>query len=181
MIFTPTPLSGAYLIELEPFTDERGWFARYFDKKEFGTIGFQGELVQLNHSVSNTTGTLRGMHFQHPPYREVKLVRCVSGAVFDVIADLREGSQTFLHTFAAELSAANRRMMYIPEGFAHGFQSLAPDSALLYHHSQYYTPGAEGGFRYDDPAFAIRWPLPVEVISERDRQHPYVNKNFKGI
>jgi dTDP-4-dehydrorhamnose 3,5-epimerase len=181
MIFTPAPLAGAYLIELQPFTDERGWFARYFDKKEFARIGHQGEWVQLNHSVSNTTGTLRGMHFQHPPYREVKLVRCVSGAVFDIIVDLREGSPTFLQTFAAELSAANRRMMYIPEGFAHGFQSLAPDSALLYHHSQYYTPEAEGGYRYDDPAFGIQWPLPVEVISERDQRHPYVDKNFKGI
>lgn len=181
MIFNAAPLSGAYTIDLEPFSDERGWFARYYDKKEFLQIGHEGEWVQLNHSVSYARGTLRGMHFQYPPYGEVKLVRCITGSVFDVIVDLREGSPTFLRTFAAELSSANSRMMYIPKGFAHGFQALEPNSTVLYHHSEYYKPGSEGGFRYDDPAFAISWPLAVTVISQRDQQHPYVDKTFKGI
>lgn len=182
MIFTPAPLAGAFLIDLEPFSDERGWFARFYDKKEFGEkIGHSKDWVQLNHSVSNTTGTLRGMHFQFPPFREIKMVRCITGAIYDVIVDLRESSPTFLQTFGTELSARNNRMLYIPEGFAHGFQALEPNCALLYHHTEYYTPGSEGGFRYNDPAFAIKWPLPVTVMSERDTRHPFVDKNFKGI
>ena len=181
MIFTAAPLAGAFTIDLEPVSDERGWFARFYDKKEFGLIGHTKDWVQLNHSVSTAKGTLRGMHFQFPPFREIKMVRCIAGAVYDVIVDLREGSPTFLRSFGTELSARNNKMLYIPEGFAHGFQTLEPDSALLYHHTEYYTPGAEGGFRYDDPAFAIQWPLAVTVISERDARHPFVDKNFKGI
>jgi dTDP-4-dehydrorhamnose 3,5-epimerase len=181
MIFSPAPLAGAVVIQLEPFSDERGWFARFYDKKEFQQIGHTKDWVQLNHSVSNSRGTLRGMHFQHPPYREIKMVRCIAGAVYDVIVDLREGSPTFLQSWGTELSAGNNKMLYIPEGFAHGFQTLEEGSALLYHHSEYYTPAAEGGFRYDDPLLAIQWPLPVSVISERDTRHPYVDKNFKGI
>ena len=182
MIFSPAPLPGAFVIDLEPFSDERGWFARYYDRKEFELrTGHSKDWVQLNHSVSYNRGTLRGLHFQHPPYREIKMVRCIAGAVYDVIVDLREGSPTFLQSYGIELTARNNRMIYIPEGFAHGFQTLESDSTLLYHHSEYYTPGAEGGFRYDDPAFAIRWPLPVTVISERDTRHPYIDNNFKGI
>lgn len=181
MIFNATPLAGAWLIDLEPFSDQRGWFARYYCKNEFEQIGHTKEWVQLNHSASYTPGTLRGMHFQRPPYREIKMVRCIAGAIFDVIVDLREGSPTFLQWFGAELSAANRRMLYIPEGFAHGFQTLDANVEMLYHHTEFYTPGAEGGYRYDDPAFAIPWPLPVTVISERDIAHPVIDKNFKGI
>jgi dTDP-4-dehydrorhamnose 3,5-epimerase len=181
MIFTAAPLAGVFTIELEPFSDERGWFARFYCKKEFQQIGHTKDWVQLNHSISTMKGTLRGMHFQFPPYRETKMVRCITGAVYDVIVDLREGSPTFLQIFGAELSAGNNKMLYIPEGFAHGFQTLEDNSALLYHHTEYYTPGAEGGFRYDDPVFAIQWPLPVAVISERDARHPSVDKNFKGI
>ena len=181
MIFNATPLAGAWLIDLEPFSDQRGWFARYFCKNEFQQIGHTKEWVQLNHSASYTTGTLRGMHFQRPPYREIKMVRCIAGAIFDVIVDLRQGSPTFLQWFGAELSAANRRMLYIPEGFAHGFQTLDANVEMLYHHTEFYTPGAEGGYRYDDPAFSIPWPLPVSVISERDSAHPVIDKNFKGI
>jgi dTDP-4-dehydrorhamnose 3,5-epimerase len=181
MIFTPTPLAGAFTIDLEPFSDERGWFARFYDRKEFEPIGHTRDWVQLNQSVSYTKGTLRGLHFQFPPFREIKMVRCIAGAVYDVIVDLRIGSPTFLQTFGAELSAGNSKMLYIPEGFAHGFQTLEANSALLYHHTEYYTPGAEGGLRYDDPALAIQWPLPVTVISERDVRHPLVDKHFKGI
>lgn len=181
MIFTAAPLAGAFTIDLEPFSDERGWFARFYDKKEFQQIGHTRDWVQLNHSVSYTKGSLRGMHFQFPPFREIKMVRCVAGAIYDVIIDLRTGSSTFLQTFGTELSARNNRMLYIPEGFAHGFQTLEDNSTLIYHHSEYYTPGAEGGFRYDDPVFSIEWPLPVTVISARDARHPYIDKNFKGI
>ncbi|HEY4286460.1 MAG TPA: dTDP-4-dehydrorhamnose 3,5-epimerase [Puia sp.] len=181
MIFTAAPLAGAFLIDLEPFSDERGWFARYYDRKEFEQIGHHKDWVQLNHSVSYKKGTLRGMHFQFPPFREIKMVRCITGAVYDVIVDLREGSPTFLRAFSAELSAHNNKMLYIPEGFAHGFQTLEDNSTLLYHHSEYYTPGSEGGFRFDEPRFAISWPLPVTVISERDSRHPWLDNNFKGI
>jgi dTDP-4-dehydrorhamnose 3,5-epimerase len=181
MIFTAAPLTGAFVIDLKPFSDERGWFVRYYCKNEFAEIGHTREWVQLNQSVSYQKGTVRGMHFQHPPFREIKMVRCIAGAVYDVIIDLRTGSTTFLQWFGAELSAANNRMLYIPEGFAHGFQTLADNSALLYHHTELYTPGAEGGIRHDDPVFSISWPLPVAVISERDTQHPFIDKNFKGI
>ena len=117
----------------------------------------------MNHSVSYAKGTLRGMHFQHPPFREIKMVRCIAGAVMDVIVDIRQGSPTFLQWQAVELSAKNNRMIYIPEGFAHGFQTLQDNSALIYHHTEFYTPGAEGGIRYDDPLVDIRWTLPVTV------------------
>jgi dTDP-4-dehydrorhamnose 3,5-epimerase len=181
MTFTAAQLAGAYVIGLQPSSDDRGWFARYYCKDEFRSIGHTREWVQMNQSVSYTKGTLRGMHFQHPPFREIKLVRCIAGAVYDVIVDLRAGSSTFLQWFGTELSAVNHKMLYIPEGFAHGFQTLEKDSALLYHHTEFYTPGAEGGLRYDDPALSIPWPLPVSVISERDARHPFVDKNFKGI
>lgn len=182
MIFTATRLAGAFVVELEPFSDERGWFARFYCKNEFGhQIGHTKEWVQLNHSVSYKKGTLRGLHFQHPPYREIKMIRCISGAVYDVIVDIRRDSPTFLQWLGVELSAKNNKMLYIPEGFAHGFQTLVENSALIYHHTEFYTPQAEGGFRYDDPAFCIEWPLPVGSISARDSGHPFVNKNFKGI
>ncbi len=181
MTFTAAPLAGAYVIDLQPFSDDRGWFVRYYCKDEFWSIGHTREWVQMNQSVSYAKGTLRGMHFQHPPFRETKLVRCIAGAVYDVIVDLRVGSTTFLQWFGTELSFVNHKMLYIPEGFAHGFQTLEKDSALLYHHTEFYTPGAEGGLRYDDPALSISWPLPVAVISERDARHPLVDNNFKGI
>ena len=181
MIFSAAPLSGVWLVDLEPFSDERGWFARFYCKDEFRQIGHAKEWVQLNQSVSFSRGTLRGMHFQFPPYREIKMVRCIQGAVFDVIVDLRRDSPTFLKWFGTELSARNNRMLYIPEGFAHGFQTLEDNSTLIYHHTEFYNRDAEGGLRYDDPAYGIVWPLPVTVISERDARHPYIDKNFKGI
>ena len=181
MIFTPTPLAGAYVVDLQPFSDDRGWFARSYCKNEFAQIGHHKEWVQLNHSVSYQAGTLRGMHFQLPPFREIKMVRCIAGAVLDVIVDLRKDSPTFLQWFGQELSAVNKKMLYIPEGFAHGFQTLTDNVELLYHHSEFYTPGAEGGLRYDDPRLAIQWPLDVTVISDRDRGHPLIDQNFKGI
>ncbi|MBS1749965.1 MAG: dTDP-4-dehydrorhamnose 3,5-epimerase [Bacteroidetes bacterium] len=181
MIFTPTPLNGSYVIEPEQYTDNRGWFARYYCKKEFGAIGHEKEWVQMNHSFTAKKGTIRGMHYQVAPYQEIKMIRCIAGAVFDVIIDLRSGSPTFLHWFGVELSAQNKKMIYIPEGFAHGFQSLCDHVELLYHHSEYYTSGAEGGVRYNDPGFTIEWPLALSMISDRDSAHPFIDNNFKGI
>jgi len=181
MKFTETPLKGSYVIDLEPFQDERGWFARTYCKKEFETIGHNQEWVQLNHSYTVKKGTIRGMHFQLPPYSEIKLVRCVSGSVYDVIIDLRKGSSTFLNFFGIELSSGNRKMLYIPEGFAHGFQTLADDCELIYHHSQFYLPGVEGGIKYNDPRLNIEWPLAVNSISSRDLSHTLLDDQFKGL
>jgi dTDP-4-dehydrorhamnose 3,5-epimerase len=181
MKFTPTPLSGSFIVDLQLFSDERGWFARTFCKKEFEEIGHRKEWVQLNHSFTRHKGSLRGMHFQLPPFAEIKMVRCIAGAVYDVIIDLREGSSTFLQWFGAELSADNKKMLYIPEGFAHGFQTLADNCELIYHHTSFYTPGAESGIRYDDAKIGIEWKAPVVEISERDKHHPYLTDSFSGI
>jgi len=169
------------MIELQPFADERGWFARYYCKDEFKQIGHNKEWVQLNHSVTYAKGAIRGMHFQQAPFKEIKLVRCIAGAVFDVIIDLRKSSQTFLKWLGVELSAENKKMLYIPEGFAHGFQCLSDNCELLYHHTEFYTPDAEAGIRHDDPMISIQWPLPVTTVSKRDAVHPYLDGNFKGI
>jgi dTDP-4-dehydrorhamnose 3,5-epimerase len=181
MIFEPAPLAGTYVVGLEPFSDERGWFARFFCKNEFLQIGHHQEWVQMNHSQTLEKGTLRGMHFQFPPHGEVKLVRCISGAVYDVVIDLRRGSSSFLNWFGIELSAANNKMLYIPEGFAHGFQSLQDDCGLIYMHTQFYSPQVEGGIRYNDPLLGINWPLPISQISQRDAGHPFLDEKFKGI
>ena len=181
MIFTPTPLAGSYIIELEPFTDERGWFARYFCKNEFSKIGHNKEWVQMNHSFTEHKGTIRGMHYQLDPHKEIKMLRCIAGSVYDVIIDLRQNSATFLQWFGTELSATNKRMLYIPEGFAHGFQSLTDNCELLYHHSAFYTPQAEAGIRYNDERINIKWPLPVTAVSARDSNHVFLNQNFKVI
>ena len=180
MKFLPTILNGSFTIQLDPINDERGWFARYFCKKEFSTIGHEKEWVQMNHSFSLKKGTLRGMHFQKPPHSEVKLVRCIQGSVFDVIIDLRKDSPTFLKWFGAELSAENKLMMYIPEGFAHGFQTLEDNSGLLYMHTAYYSPEAESGLRYNDPQVNISWPLEISEISMRDTNHDILEK-FNGL
>ncbi len=181
MIFSPTLLNGSYIIELNPLQDERGWFSRYYCKEEFQKINHTKEWVQMNHSFTKQKGSLRGMHYQINPSKEIKMVRCISGAVFDVIIDLRSGSDTFLKWIGVELSAENKKMVYIPEGFAHGFQCMEDDCELLYHHSAFYNPTAEAGIRFNDPLININWPLPLTAISPRDQQHPYLNQNFKGI
>lgn len=181
MIFTQNILKGSYVINLEPFNDERGWFARFYCKDEFKQIGHDKEWVQLNHSVTYEKGALRGMHFQIAPYREIKMVRCIAGAVYDVIVDLRKDSKTFLKWFGIELSAENKKMLYIPEGFAHGFQCLSFDCQLIYFHTEFYQPGSEGGIRYNDPLIGIEWPMDIATISQRDKSHPYLDENFKGI
>jgi dTDP-4-dehydrorhamnose 3,5-epimerase len=173
MIFTETELPGAYFVDLEPRGDERGFFARAWCADEFGDQDLSTRVVQCNLSFSPIVGTLRGMHFQHPPHAEVKLVRCTRGALYDVIIDLRPDSPTFKRWIGVELDAENRRALYVPEGFAHGFQTLVPDTEAFYQVSEFYTPSAEGGVRWDDPAFGIEWPDAEErTISEKDREWP---------
>ena len=182
MIFEKTKLKGSYIIDLKVFSDERGWFARTYCKDEFSQLNIEQEWVQMNHSFTAKRGTIRGMHFQFPPYSEVKMIRCVSGMVYDVIVDLRKDSPTFLQYTGVELSAADRRMIYIPQGFAHGFQALSDNAELIYHHSALYTPKAEGGLLYNDAALRIEWPLALTEMSDRDRNHPIIDlETFKGI
>ena len=154
MRFIKTPLHGLYVIGHKKLTDERGLFARTFCKQEFSQIGFTKELVQFNHSFNIKKGTIRGMHYQRHPFPESKLIRCVQGRVFDVAIDIRKNSPTFLGHFGIELSEENMFSIFIPEGFAHGFQTLEPNTSLIYHHSEYYTPQADAGIRYDDPVLA---------------------------
>lgn len=181
MRFITTPLAKAYFVECEPFIDERGVFARTFCREEFSEIGFDGHIEQVNYSFTRRRGTIRGMHYQLPPACETKIVRCVRGKIFDVMVDLRKGSPTFLRWFGCELTEENMRMMVVPEGYAHGFQSLTDDAGLIYLVSAPYSPVHERGLRYDDPLLAIEWPLPAGVVSERDRRNPLIDGNFQGI
>ncbi len=173
MIFVDTPLHGAKVIELERIEDERGFFARSWCEREFAAHGLNPNLKQCNVSFNNYRGTLRGMHFQVAPYEEAKLVRCTMGVIYDVIIDLRNDSPTYLRHFGIELSAENRRMLYIPEGFAHGFQTLMENSEVLYQMSAFYQSGAASGVRWNDPAFGIEWPaVDQRIISPRDAAYP---------
>jgi dTDP-4-dehydrorhamnose 3,5-epimerase len=170
--FTETPLGGAFVVELDLLRDERGYFARTFDAAEFADAGLDPIVIQCNTSFSARRGTLRGMHYQADPDGEAKLVRCTRGAIFDVAVDLRPDSATFCRWFGTELSADNGRMLYIPVGMAHGFQTLTDDSDVHYQMAHHYVPGQARGVRFDDPAFGIEWPLPDPIVSERDRQFP---------
>jgi dTDP-4-dehydrorhamnose 3,5-epimerase len=172
MIFTPTELEGAYLIELERRGDERGFFARTYCEREFEAHGLSTRMVQSNTSLSRDRGTLRGMHYQTPPHAEDKLIRCTHGSIYDVIVDIREGSQTFGKWIGVELTAENYRMLYVPKGFAHGFVTLAADVQVSYQVSEFYEPTAERGARYDDPAFGIEWPVVPTVVSDKDGAWP---------
>ncbi|OGP70463.1 MAG: hypothetical protein A2Z73_06150 [Deltaproteobacteria bacterium RBG_13_60_28] len=172
MIIHPLPLDGAALIEAEPFQDHRGLFVRFFCTRELGRLFGERQIVNVNFSLTHQTGAIRGMHFQYPPHQEMKLVRCLRGTVFDVLIDLRPESPTFLKWHGEILSAANMKMFCLPEGFAHGFQALEPDCGVLYLHTAFYAPDAQGGLRYDDPGVGIEWPLPVTEISQRDASHP---------
>ena len=172
MKFTPTPLAGAYLIELEQLEDERGFFARSFCQNEFKARGLDPVVAQCNVSFNRQRGTLRGLHYQAEPHAEAKLVRCTRGAVWDVIVDLRKGSPTARKWHSVELTAENRRALYIPAGFAHGFQTLADDTEVLYQMSEFYHPELARGVRWDDRTLAIRWPITQAIISSRDRAFP---------
>jgi dTDP-4-dehydrorhamnose 3,5-epimerase len=168
VIFSETKLSGAFVIELERREDERGFFARAFCQHEFEEHGLKPVIAQANIGFNRKRGCVRGMHFQYPPAAETKTVRCTRGAVLDIIVDLRPESPTFLEHVEVELTADNHRAIYIPERFAHGYQTLADDTETSYQVGEFYTPGVEGGLRYDDPALGLSWPLPVSVISEKD-------------
>jgi dTDP-4-dehydrorhamnose 3,5-epimerase len=170
LIFSETDLRGAFIVEPERIEDERGFFARSWCETEFREHGLNPHLVQCNISFNRRKGTLRGMHYQVAPHEEAKLVRCTMGAVYDVILDLRPDSPTFRRWTAVELNAVNRRMLYVPEGFAHGFQTLTDDTELFYQMSVAHVGGAARGVRWDDPAFGIRWPPPPRIISARDLQ-----------
>ncbi len=181
MTFTETYLKGSYVVQCQPRGDSRGWFARTYCSKEFAAIGHQAAWVQMNHSFTQKKGSIRGMHFQLPPHGEIKMVRCVAGKIFDVIIDLRKNSPTFLQWFGTELSAENKQMLYIPIGFAHGFQTLTDDVELVYHHSTFYEPNAEAGILYNDSKINITWPLPLTEISDRDAGHALLTDHFSGL
>lgn len=172
-----TPLKGAFVIEPVMLEDERGFFARSWCQKEFAQHGFNPDLVQCNISFNRRRGTLRGMHFQRPPHAETKLVRCTTGSIFDVIVDLRVDSPTYLQWFAVELSASNRRMLYVPEQFAHGFQTLTDDAEVFYQMSQFHSPGDAAGLRWNDPVTGIEWPVSSPILSDRDRDYPDFEPN----
>lgn len=172
MLFHQTRLNDAWLIDLEPAGDSRGFFARTFCEREFAAYDLETRFVQHSRSLSAERGTLRGMHFQRPPHQEVKLVSCIKGAIWDVIIDLRPHSPTFRQWQGFELTADNRRQLYIPQGFAHGFQTLNSDTEVNYLISAFYEPSAGAGVRHDDPAFGIEWPLAVTVMSDKDKSWP---------
>jgi dTDP-4-dehydrorhamnose 3,5-epimerase len=172
MKFVETPLKGAFIIKLKPNNDERGFFARSWCKNEFTEFGLNSNLAQCNISFNHKRGTLRGMHFQQKPYEEAKLIRCTAGAMYDVIVDLRPTSNTFLHWFGIELTGLNRDMLYVPESFAHGFQTLENNTEVFYQMSQFYSPKSSSGFLWNDPLIDIKWPGPVTLISDKDKNNP---------
>lgn len=181
MKFVETPLQSCYVIETERYSDSRGWFSRTFCSEEFKAIGLDSPWLQHNHSFTQQIGTIRGMHYQKMPAGEIKLIRCIAGCVYDVALDLRPRSATYLRWHAVELSADNGKMIFIPKGFAHGFQALTDGVELIYCHSETYQPQYEAGLNYLDERFEITWPLEVTEISDRDKQHPFINSNFEGV
>lgn len=176
MIFEPTTLNGAFLVHLERREDERGFFARSFCQNEFAAHGLAGIFAQCNVSFNRLRGTLRGMHFQREPRPEGKLVRCTMGAAVDVIVDLRENSPTYCQWQSFELTSANHLAVFVPAGFAHGFQTLADNVELFYQMTEFYVPELASGVRWDDPAFGIEWPIANPILSDRDRSYPYLRK-----
>jgi dTDP-4-dehydrorhamnose 3,5-epimerase len=176
VIFTETKLAGAFIIDLERREDSRGFFARAFCQNEFAQHGLKTTIAQANVASNIHKGTLRGMHFQYPPAAETKLVRCTRGAILDIIVDLRPESETYLQHVTVELNEENQRSLYVPERFAHGYQTLRENTDTSYQVGEFYTPEAEGGLLHDDPRLALDWPLPVAVISEKDRQFPLLDE-----
>ena len=179
MLFDETTLHGAYIVRLDPLCDNRGFFARSFCKNEFFDHGLQSDIRQCNISFNRAKGTLRGLHYQAPPKSEAKLVYCTQGSIYDVIVDLRPFSPTYCKWEAVELSADNRRAIYIPENFAHGFQTLEDNSELLYLMFEFYSPELSRGVRWDDPALDITWPLLDPIMSDRDKSYPRYHKEMK--
>lgn len=172
MVFTETKIKNVFIIEPDKRHDERGFFARMWCQKEFSHRGLCDRTVQVNVSFNKKKGTLRGMHYQKAPYAEVKLVRCTAGAIYDVVVDLRPESATYKQWVGVELTSSNLRCLYVPENFAHGYQTLEDNSEVIYQVSEFYAPQAEAGARYNDPAFAIEWPMEITMISEKDASWP---------
>ena len=181
MIFTETPLSGAFIIEIEPRKDHRGFFSRAFCQQEFAGHGLKSVVAQCNLAFTIKKGTLRGMHYQTPPAAEAKLFRCTKGANYHVIVDLRPDSPTYLKHFGVELTPQNYKALYVPEMFAHGYQALEDGSEALYQVSEFYTPGCEQGLRYDDPKLNIKWPLEVSIISPKDTSWSLLENTNPGV
>lgn len=175
------PVADLKIVQSSPHRDARGAFLRLFCAQELQSLLGQRQIAQINHSRTSRVGAVRGLHFQYPPHAEMKMIRCMRGRVWDVAIDLRAGSPTFLHWHAEELKQDDARMLIIPEGFAHGFQALEPESELLYLHTAFYQPSSEGGLRYDDPRLAIAWPLPPQDLSSRDQAHPLLTADFAGV
>lgn len=176
MIFTELDISGVFLVELELHSDDRGFFARIWCQEEFKKRGLNDRLVQCSVSFNAKKGTLRGMHYQVAPYREAKLIRCSRGAIYDVAIDLRPESPTFKRHVGVELSDQNHKMLYVPEGFAHGFITLRDETEVLYHISEFWSPAHARGVRWNDPAFGIKWPAQPQIIADRDREYPDFTK-----
>lgn len=181
MIIHPTPIADLAVAESKAFKDDRGAFARLFCEQALSSVIGGRKILQINHSSTTAVGAVRGLHFQHAPHAEMKLVRCLKGKVWDVAIDLRPQSPSYKRWYAQELSPQNAHMMVIPEGFAHGFQVLEAGSELLYLHTAFYKPEAEGGVRHDDPELGIAWPLPVTDISARDSSLTYIDTSFRGV
>lgn len=179
--FTPTPLAGLTLVQRKVIEDQRGFLSRFYCADEFREAGQDKPIAQINHTLTRSKGAVRGLHFQYPPYAESKLVSCLHGEIFDVAVDLRRGSPTYLHWHAAVLSAQNRQSLLIPEGFAHGFQTLSEDCELIYLHTAAYHPEAEGALNAADPKLGIAWPLGITELSEKDRSHKLIEPKFQGI
>jgi dTDP-4-dehydrorhamnose 3,5-epimerase len=178
MKFNPTPLEGAFTIDLEKREDDRGFFARLFCENEFDNVGLDRNIVQINNSLSKDKGTLRGIHYQLSPKAETKIVRCIKGSLFDVIVDLRPGSKTFLKWFGATLSAENRTMMFVPKGFGHAFLTLEENTEAFYMVTEFYSPENERGMRWNDPKIGIEWPITPIIISEKDMNHRDFDINY---
>lgn len=179
--FISTPLAGLMLVQRKVIEDDRGYLSRFYCADEFRETGINNPIAQINHTLTRNRGAVRGLHFQRPPHAETKLVSCLKGEIFDVAVDLRRNSTTFLQWHGEILSAENHRSLLIPEGYAHGFQTLAEDCELIYLHTAAYHPETEGGLNVTDPGLNIAWPLPIDDLSERDRTHPYIDPDFPGI
>ena len=179
--FHPTLLEGLWVVQRKPVEDPRGFFCRFFCAEEFQAAGLRKPIAQINHTCTVKKGAVRGLHFQYPPHSEGKIVSCLCGEVYDVAVDIRKGSPTFLHWHGEILSATNQRSLLIPEGFAHGFQTLTENCELLYLHSEAFHPQAEGALHIADQKIGIVWPIAITELSERDRSHPFINSSFEGL
>ncbi|MCX7068106.1 MAG: dTDP-4-dehydrorhamnose 3,5-epimerase family protein [Methylococcales bacterium] len=179
--FIPTPLQGLLVVQRLAISDARGFLSRFYCADEFREMGVSKPIAQINHTLTRQQGAVRGLHFQHSPYSETKLVSCLHGEIWDVAVDLRYNSPTFLHWHGEMLSADNRKSLLIPDGYAHGFQTLTPDCELIYLHTEAYHPEAEGGLSVTDPRLNITWQLPISELSPRDANHPLISSDFHGI